>query len=639
MPPEQDIPSSCLIHVSLLGPLEVWKREADRAWMLIEKKQWRDSKPARRVFKRLLAQPGRRLSRGRLQDDIWPDTDFELADKYLYTAISVIHGIIGKQLMKTWEASYELAGQSVIWTDIDACGYLLKAAEDQGHTTVQALPLLEQALVYLERGEYLEREEGVWCHNFRARAEDMLKQCRYWLAEAYEAQGKCWQAGEQYRALCQSTPPDENALRVWMAMLARQGKVQNVLKCYQDMKAYVEAQGFSFSNELEQTIVSLHKQPLLAPISPIQSLEDTMRGEQSRGELSVHQSRRSLVQGLLGATGIAFLSGDLYPDVEILERLSRALHASSDLDEATVIHLERITKEYRYTFVQSDGNTWQEIFQNLSGHLRIVTQLLERHTRYPQLRTVAGETALLLGDILFNAGDNNAADKYYQGALEASQENTVLKAVILSRKALLPIYDNNAQRAISLIDEAQQVVPATAADLILAWLWAVKGEAYAALGESTACFQALRSAEQLLERGRDGEISLHFQPDITYATFDLTKLSGYKGACLLRLKRSETAQGVLYNQLTQVKERAFVHQQSIALADLAASFVQQTAIRQAYEHAALALHCVEQTRSMRVFQRILKLRQSLDPWTNTTYVKNLDEQIHVLAQGFMKGTK
>ncbi|HEU5382432.1 MAG TPA: BTAD domain-containing putative transcriptional regulator [Ktedonobacteraceae bacterium] len=633
---EKDIPASVVVRVYLLGPLEIWKKDPSGTWKLVPKDPWRKSRPARSTLKRLLVQPGRRLSREQLVDDVWPESTTE---PDVYNAISLIRGVIGKPLVKLWSSAYEVAGQALVWTDLDAAGALLKEVENRGPQSALAFPLLEQALSLLERGELVEGEEGTWCYAFRKRTEDMLRQTRQWLAEGYETQGKLWQAGEQYRAMVLREPSDEEALKCWLEMLVRHGKRQEALKCFQDMKDFVETQGFPLSPEIEQIIVSLHKPPLLAPISPVQPLEDLMKGEQSRGKLSVHQSRRSLVQGLLGVTGIAFLSGDLYPDVEILERLSRALHASPDLDETTVMHLERITKERRYTFVQSDGSTWREIFQEMSGHLRIVTQLLERHARYPQLCTIAGETALLLGDILFNAGDNNAADKYYQGALEASQGNTVLKAVILSRKALLPIYDNNAQTAISLIDEAQQVVPATAADLVLAWLWAVKGEAYAALGESTACFQALRSAERLLERGREGEISLHFQPDITYATFDLTKLSGYKGACLLRLKRSETAQGVLYNQLTQVQERAFVHQQSIALADLAASFVQQTAIRQAYEHATLALHCIEQTRSMRVFQRILKLRQSLDPWVNTTYVKNLDEHIHVLAHGFMKGTK
>lgn len=257
---EQNILSSCCIRVYLLGPLEVLKREADGIWKSIEKKQWRDSKAARRVFKRLLAQPGRRLSRSRLQDEIWPNLDFELADKYLYTAISIIHGIIGKSLVTTWESSYELATQTVIWTDIDACEHLLKTAEDQGYTTLQALPHLEQALAYLERGEYLEREEGAWCYGFRAKAEDMLKQCRLWLAEAYEAQEKYWQAGEQYRVLCQSVPFDENALHAWMALLTRQGKVQEALKCFQDMKGFAEARGFSLSSEMHRLFTQLEEQ-------------------------------------------------------------------------------------------------------------------------------------------------------------------------------------------------------------------------------------------------------------------------------------------------------------------------------------------------------------------------------------------
>lgn len=236
-------------------------------------------------------------------------------------------------------------------------------------------------------------------------------------------------------------PSDEEALQHWLEMLVRHGKRQEALKCYQDVTEMWEEQGYSPSDDLHD-MMARTKQPTLALISPVQPLEDIIRNEQSRGELRVHQSRRNLIQGLLGATGIAFLSADLYPDVEILERLSRASHVPSDLDEGTVTHLERITKEHRYAFVQSDGNTWQEIFQEMSGHLRIVTQLLERHTKHLQLCTIAGETALLLGDILFNAGDNNAANKYYQGALEASQGNNVLKAVILSRKAFLPMYDN-----------------------------------------------------------------------------------------------------------------------------------------------------------------------------------------------------
>lgn len=52
--------------------------------------------------------------------------------------------------------------------------------------------------------------------------------------------------------------------------------------------------------------------------------------------------------------------------------------------------------------------------------------------------------------------------------------------------ALIPIYEHQPQITISLIEEAQQIAPDTTADLILAWLWAMKGEAYATLGEARA---------------------------------------------------------------------------------------------------------------------------------------------------------
>jgi DNA-binding SARP family transcriptional activator len=243
--------------------LEVWKRETSGTWKLVEKAAWGKGRPARSVFKRLLAAPGRRLSRGTIQDDLWPDSEnFELADKNIYNAISVLHRVVGKQLVKTCEAAYELAGQDLIWTDSDACEELLKAAENQGCTSIRAHPLLEQALGYLERGEFLEGESGVWVYRLRKKSEDLLRQCRVWLAESYEAQAKLLQAGLQYRAMLQQMPPDEEALQSWIQMLARHGKRQEALKCYRDVKNFVEAQGFSLSNELEQFAARLEEQSL-----------------------------------------------------------------------------------------------------------------------------------------------------------------------------------------------------------------------------------------------------------------------------------------------------------------------------------------------------------------------------------------
>jgi DNA-binding SARP family transcriptional activator len=257
----QDIPASVQVCVYLLGPLELAKRDSSGTWKLVSKDKWKNSKPARSVFKRLLVQPGRRLSRGSIEEDLWSETEnFELATKSVYNAISLIRAIIGKPLLTCWEATYELADQTLLWTDLDACALLLTEAENHGPRSLEALPLLERALSLLERGELLEGEDGQWCYGFRKRAEDLLKQCRLWLAEHYQSQGKCWQAGQQYRALCQTIPPDEQALERWMAMLCQQGSIQEALQCYRDTKAYAQAQEWALSPALDRLVARVEQQ-------------------------------------------------------------------------------------------------------------------------------------------------------------------------------------------------------------------------------------------------------------------------------------------------------------------------------------------------------------------------------------------
>jgi DNA-binding SARP family transcriptional activator len=246
---EQDIPASVLVRVHVLGPLEVSKRDQSGTWKLVPKDTWKNSKPARSILKRLLVQPGRRLSREQLADDVWSESG---AEPDVYNAISLVRGVIGK---------------SLVWTDLDASEALLKEAENRGHRSIVAFPLLEQALTLLERGELLEGEYGTWCHAFRKRAEDMLRQTRLWLAESYETQGKLWQAGEQYRAMILTDPSDEEALQCWLEMLVRQGKRREALKCYQEMKDFVEAQGFPLSPEIERDVASLEK-----PLSQVPTL-------------------------------------------------------------------------------------------------------------------------------------------------------------------------------------------------------------------------------------------------------------------------------------------------------------------------------------------------------------------------------
>lgn len=253
---EQTLPTLYRLRVLLHGPLAVFKRSPDGGWKPVV---WGQSRIARTVFRRLLAAPGRRLSRGQLVDDLWPESDFEAADSSLQVAISLIRSAIGKDLVATWDGGYEIAEQALVWVDLDAAETLLKAAENEGPTSPQALPRLEEALSYLERGTYLAEETGTWCYALRKKSEDLLRQCQTWLAEGYEGQGKFLQASLLYRNLLQTMPPDEPAMQRWFARLHRRGETAEALKWYRDIKASANEQGFELSPEIEGFVESLSK--------------------------------------------------------------------------------------------------------------------------------------------------------------------------------------------------------------------------------------------------------------------------------------------------------------------------------------------------------------------------------------------
>lgn len=612
---EEDVPASAQVRVYILGPLEIWKRDSSGAWKLIPKDKWKNSKPARAVFKRLLVQPGRRLARGTIEDDIWSEADnFELTTKNVYNAISLIRGIIGKPLVTCWEAAYELAGQALLWTDLDACSVLLKEAENRGQGSIQAIPLLEQAVALLERGELLEGEDGKWCYAFRKRAEDLFRQARLWMAESYEAEGKLWQAGEQYRAIILTDPSDEDALRRWLEMLTRHGRRQEALKCYQDMKEFVEAQGFSLSNELEQTIVSLNKQAPLALISPIQPLEDILLLKRNLGEQSMNYSRRQMLQGILAAACTTLtLAPYTFLPREKSERLLASVHSPLYLSEDVLDDFSEITKRYW----KLSANASLQLLNGLFGLFQDITQVLmasQTPTVSERLYSLSSEVAQLLGKTLFDLRDHPLAFSYYGFALKAALEahNYDLWAASLGRMGLLLLSSDQPQQTLTLLEEAQD--SPIQSSKIRSWHAAIEAEAYSYLGNSSACRKALKRVKDTSEA------------DIYATGFTRARLASYEGSCYLRLNQPENALPVLEQALTLIDPTA-IRRLSRLLTYLGEVHVRLEHERQAYEYASQALDLTCQTQSLDILRHVRKLRDSFLTRGESSYTKDLDRRI------------
>src|SRR5258708_36238018 len=113
-----------------------------------------------------------------------------------------------------------------MWVDVDACESLMREAEQIGRRSAPALRLLEQAQAYVDSGELLESEGGLWCHARRGTVERTGYLFHIWLAEAYDQQGTVGLAEMHDSRALENDPLDEDILRRLMPCLHRQGMTQ-----------------------------------------------------------------------------------------------------------------------------------------------------------------------------------------------------------------------------------------------------------------------------------------------------------------------------------------------------------------------------------------------------------------------------
>lgn len=238
----------------LCGTFRVERLHAE-TYEFVPTTQWGGSNYPRLLLKALLCCPERRGRRKALLDMLWPDIDSKQATAYLNTATTKLRRLLrpanGREsfLLTEDDATiYRLPDQGLLWVDSDAALALLKEAEQQGRVTAASLRLLEQAATYLNRGNFLEEEEGNWTAVQRKRLAEARYRCRLWLAEAYEQQLLPGQAESILSDLVLEDRADEDALRLLMAFYHRHHMTTKALRWYEDSKRWLEENKQSMSS-------------------------------------------------------------------------------------------------------------------------------------------------------------------------------------------------------------------------------------------------------------------------------------------------------------------------------------------------------------------------------------------------------
>ena len=372
------------------------------------------------------------------------------------------------------------------------------------------------------------------------------------------------------------------------------------------------------------------------PISPSAcvTIQERQETTSTQEEQDMDQGRRKLLQDAVGITGATLVTPPYaLLHLEQLERIVHTLKRPTMIDTTTLDHLERITRDQWSLFASSTGSARQNVIYSVSGHFQTIVQLLnapQPEQVQQRLGSLASDTMQIMGEILFDRKQGATADKYYALAQDVAEsaQTPILQAVLLGRRSFIPLYDDDPDQALPLLNQALHLLDDTGPDTIRAWLWAVKAEVYASIGNADLCQDALDQAELFTARGTYNDIPLPFTGEAAYAGFDTSRLLGYKGVCYRRLKNPAAAQEVLKKRLA-LTDPSDSRTMALFFTDLATTYAQQKALEAACKHADQALSLIEKTKSARGFQRVLNLRHELEEWQDTHDIKNLDA--HIMA--------
>lgn len=237
---------------------------------------------------------------------------------------------------------------------------------------------------------------------------------------------------------------------------------------------------------------------------------------------------------------------------------------------------------------------------------------------------LAADLFQLAGEIYFDADNYTDAAHCYHLAAQSSKEADAhdLWACALTRHAYLSVYEKRFDDVVPLLDLAATI--ATRGDGELStrhWVAAVRGEAFAGLGDVNACRRALDSAEEVA--GLTGTVH-----NGGWLRFDGARLPEERGTCYVTLGHPDLAESALTEALghaTSIRRRAGV------LTDLAVVGAQRGDLDQVVTHADAVLTHAQESGSGMIARKLLDLRPHLGPLRADPRVRELDARITTLT--------
>lgn len=303
--------------------------------------------------------------------------------------------------------------------------------------------------------------------------------------------------------------------------------------------------------------------------------------------LPVH--RRLFISGLTGIALFADLSAGTRvgaKEVKEYRRVQRSLeqqdHASGGerLYASAVIQLHRLS------------------------HLINTCRFSESTGR--EFRSVAGELAVVTGWFAFDASKHAEAWYYYNEGLTSARLAGDLQVEVraLEKMSRLATEARRPRDAIELAQQAQRVPSASMTARCLSFLHLREALGWAALGERSACNQAIARTKQLFDRGPSDDDPLWL------GFYDEAELAGVSALCQAYLRRFAESKALNEESLRHLKPE-YVRNQALIAVGLAEACTQTGKPDEAASAGMRALDLLGGVASARASDRLSRLQRGL----------------------------
>jgi len=313
------------------------------------------------------------------------------------------------------------------------------------------------------------------------------------------------------------------------------------------------------------------------------------------------------------------------------EHLAAALGVPGVIDRRVLDDLEAQGHEYgRMYWSLSPAGFWPTVY----GYAAITRQL---HEAAPaglerQAGVVASRAAALLGMLAHRLHRRPDAVMYLNLSAELADEadDGPLRAhaLVALRAIYSPVTNGedrtSAERALSLLDEAEQAVGASAPPLLRTWLHACRAEDHAVLGNTADTERDLEVAERTLAQAPYGVGGF-------FHHWNAGRLAGFRGNCHVLLRQPDRAVPVL-EAVARDTDRALVGPYTAVLTDLAAAYAQRAEVERASSLLSDVLTIAERARVPERADRVGRIRSlHLARWPDAPAVRHLDAQLQQFA--------